>query len=309
MKFIASLFLLLTLTACNGAGSDKIDAELNSAESVQADSVIKVNMTYDRTIDYNVKKIAVVPNNVAPWTGSLFITTESNILYRGDIDRGPFAHVSDDISEIAPLARKNMAGIILGKTNEGNIKAFVEINDDSEYRPLPLNKTPKAVEALCNVNRPDMNRIYAKLERDIIALDLVSPQENSYIGSAIIEDVKLTNEHCNLAIDTKDITPIAAPKMAVNMAVLSDSKIVFTTEESKRSPRLFVKDADSITAIDITGGITSAAPSQIDAIYVIPNSLGGVLRNGALIMADNASQRLIYISLDFLEKRLDQAPP
>ena len=92
-----------TLTACD---KDKTTTDKHAPVTTQADKAINVNLTYDRNIDVTVKDIAIVPNNVAPWLGSMFIIDDNNTLRRGPIDGGDFDEVAQNISGMAPLARK-----------------------------------------------------------------------------------------------------------------------------------------------------------------------------------------------------------
>jgi len=251
MKSMRLTFLLFALTATTLAAcnKDKPTTNENTPASISSDQAITVNMTYDRAID------------------------------GGDFDK-----VARNISGMAPLARKNEAGILMAHTPGGEIKAFLEINDDSDYRPMPLSKAPDKIDAFCGLDRPNLNHVYARSGQDIIALD-------------------------NLTTHKETITPHIAPEAAIDAAILDDDSILFITKESQSAPRLFVQRAGKITAIDIMGGITTQGPKRIDAIYVIPNSLGAVLRNGALIMSDNETQRLIYVSLDYLMRQLDDPTP
>ena len=306
MRYILPFLLPLCLIACTKSDKEKTSSHV-SAAAIEADKAISVNMTYDREIDFTVKDIAVVPNNVAPWTGSLFIIDKTNTLRRGAIDRGDFDEIAKNISGIAPLARKNTAGVMIAHNPSGDIKAFYEINDENDYRPMPLSQPAEAIDGFCGMDQPNTNRVYAKSGQDIIALELISPQENSYIGAAKVSELSASGPQCNLVTSSQDLISLKAPDAALDSAILGDNSILFTTQESQSAPRLYLQRNNQVTAIDITGGISTRPPKQIDAIYVIPNSLGAVLRNGAVIMADNESQRLIYISLDFLMRRLNEA--
>ena len=274
--------------------------------AVQVDAALSINMTYDREVGFPVKAIAIVPNNVAPWVSSLFLIDDDNKLHRGAIDAGAFDNVAKDIAGIAPLARNNDAGIALAHTHTGEVKAFLEINDDSDYRAMPLSETPHDIDAFCAVDHPSAARVYAKSGPNILTLELTSPQENSYIGAAPINGLKARGKTCSVITDAEDLISLDAPKTALGTAVLDSNTLLFITKDSQSAPRLFIKRGEDVTAINITGGITMAAPKQIDALYVMPNSMGGVLRNGALVLADNETQRLIYISLDFFKQRVDE---
>jgi len=311
MKSMRLTFLLFALTATTLAAcnKDKPTTNENTPASISSDQAITVNMTYDRGIDVRVKDIAIVPNNVAPWLGSLFIIDDNNTLWRGPIDGGDFDKVARNISGMAPLARKNAAGILMAHTPGGEIKAFLEINDDSDYRPMPLSKAPDKIDAFCGLDRPNLNHVYARSGQDIIALKMISRQNNRFLEAAKASQLSATSPLCNLTTHKETITPHIAPEAAIDAAILDDDSILFITKESQSAPRLFVQRAGKITAIDITGGITTQGPKRIDAIYVIPNSLGAVLRNGALIMSDNETQRLIYVSLDYLMRQLDDPTP
>ena len=99
---------------------------------------------------------------------------------------------------------------------------------------------------------------------------------------------------------------VQTPQNILSASLLENNTLVFTTQESLERPRLFILKDGVTTAIDITGGLSTDAPSQIDSFTIIHDNLGGVLRNGAVLIADNASERVIYISLDLLNRRLSE---
>lgn len=307
MKHYLPLIALIFLNACKGQSETE-----DQGKPVGLDSVITVNMTFDRDIDVNVQKISVVPNNVAPWAGSLFIIDDQNILYRSNIESGDFKSMSKDIKTMAPLSRKNKAGILLTLTPEDQMSGLYEINDQGDYVEIDLSSTPDNITNFCAVNTLSEQRVYGRQnEGQVSALDIVSPIENSFINSAYIE--KLNTQHdeaCALSINDKDVSPIKLPPNALDVGVIGTNQLLFTTAESRIKPRLYLKDDERIIAIDITGGLSSEAPKRIDSLYVSQSSLGGALRDGAVILADNESKRLIYISLSFLELRAGEiAPP
>ena len=301
MKYIYALLPLIILSAC----TDKTVDSPPPQEPIDTDAVIRVNMTFDRALEFDVSEIAVVPNSVAPWAASLFIIDSENNLRRGDIDRGDFKKIAPNIKDLAPLAREKAAGILFSQTLDGSVTAFFEINDEGGYRDIPLNTPPPTIDSFCHTNQLSPQTVYAKSGETISALELISPTNNGYIVSAELEGLAPQKQpHCTLNTAKSDITALNAPPSAIHATALDKDLVLFTTEDSLRTPRLFVQMGNDITAIDITGGLTTVAPSRIDSFYVIENSLGGVLRDGAIILADNESQRLIYISLDFFKTRL-----
>ena len=311
MRFIFTAFLSsFLLLACQDRSPGS-----SPTQPIEADRTITINMTFDRDIDFAVTNIAVVPNNVAPWAGSLFVIDENNALHRSGIESGTFKQISTDIDDMSPFARVNMAGIILTRSLTGKIEGFVEVNDEGDYNPLPLSKAPNDIDVFCQTDRLTTSRIYAASGQKISALERISSGENYHIEAAEIEGLKIDKgRECLISAGGDDIRVLETPPQAVQAGllpnnILSGDAVLFTTAASLDSPRLYVSHEGHITAINITGGLSSKAPSQIDGFYIIQNSLGGVLRDGGLILADNKTQRLIYISLDFIQKRLSEAAP
>lgn len=304
MRYKYTLLPFVLLAACQGKTETP-----QTIEPIETDHVISVNMTYDRDIDFSVSHIAVVPNNVAPWAGSLFVIDDASTLRRGDIDRGDFKTVAPNITGLAPLARKNSAGIIITKSNDGTVKGFFEINDYGDFREIPFAKPAPIITSFCAADSLGPQRVYAQDGKNIMALELISPTDNGYITSKNIDGLTPHHKSCVLSIGTTDIKSFDIPSAATAARTIDAETIVFTTDDSLTSPRLFMQRNDIITAIDITGGLSTTAPSRIDSFYIIPNSLGGALRDGALILADNESQRLIYVSLGFLKTRMDDVAP
>jgi hypothetical protein len=303
MKYFTPLLPLIVLTACNGETANK-EAPLD------IDNVITINMTFDREIDMAVKEIAVVPNNVAPWAGSLFIIDDKDNLLRGDIDRGPFKAVAPNIKDLAPLARENAAGVLLTLTNSGSLNGFSEINDEGDYVDIAFIKTPENISAFCAVSALSKEQVFGQDDNgNVITLNVISPMKEGSIEAVKLNGLSASPSGCALAINETKTTAQDVPESALNIASLDANSLVFTTQDSLTRPRLFLQSGNEVTAIDITGGLTTDAPEQIDSFYVISNPLGGVLRDGALILADNKTGRLIYISLGFLKMRLNEAAP
>jgi len=295
------------LTACQGKTAEN-DIPL------KIDSVININMTFDRDIAVPVQNIAVVPNNVAPWAGSLFVVDHENTLHRGDIDRGVFRPLAKNISALAPLARENTNGILFATPsikNGKNLIAFQEINDASDYAQIDfITGTSEGIKSLCSMNMPQANQIFGLTETGgIQSLKIKVNADNIDFSSTNITQQNKELNNCHIYHDAETTTVLSGTSQATHIQALSSDSLLFTTEDSLTQPRIFLKTGDDITAIDITGGLTTEAPKRIDSFYVIPNSLGGVLRDGALIIADNESSRLIYVSLGFLKTRLNEVAP
>lgn len=304
MKRFTPIIFLITLSACQGqADKDNRDkASLNTA------AVIQVNMTFDRDIDFQVTDIAAVPNNVAPWAGSLFVIDDMGVLQRGDIESGAFKTVANNIKAFAPLSRANKAGLLITLGMEKQIKGYYEINDASDYRNIPLAQSPSNITHFCTQNILSEDRIYGRDKNgDIFALDIISPEDNGFFNSAKINAQNADHKtDCAVHLMDKAVELVELPSNALDSAVIGPGRLLFTTDESLTRPRMFMRQGQDITAIDITGGLSTLAPARIDNFYVIPNSLGGSLRDGAVIIADNESNRLVYISLGFLKTRLNE---
>ena len=301
MKYIALITLTLTVTACSQP-SDTVETH----GATQVDHVISVNMTYDRPMPHDATAITAVPNNVAPWVSSLFILDEEGQLLRGGLETGDFKPIASNIQEIKPLARKNASGIIMARTAD-SIAAYIEINEEGDYKDIPFVKTPQNISGFCETKDLYEQRIYGHDTREIFALEVISPTANGRVEAVKIESTPTVKGNCMLSVEGNNVELIPSPKHAIQTALLNQNMLIFTTNESKERPRLFMQQDNVVTAIDITGGLTTIAPTQIDSFSIIHNNLGGVLRNGAVLITDNASERVIYLSLDLLNRRLAEA--
>lgn len=302
MKYTVLIALMLAITACNKQ-TDSITAN----EPTQVDHVIRVNMTYDRPMPHKASAVTAVPNNVAPWVSGLFIIDEQNQLLRGGLELGDFKQIATGIKSMAPLARKNAAGIIMAQTLDNTVTGYMEINDKGDYKDIPFVNAPQNISGLCETSVLMEQRIYGYDKNKTYALEIINPSQNGRVESVEVESLPAPTNQCLLAINDNDIESVSTPKMALNAAQLDHDALIFTTHESLERPRLFLRKGGLTTAIDISGGLTTAAPTQIDSFTVIHNNLGGVLRNGAVLITDNASERVIYVSLDLLNRRLDES--
>ena len=302
MKYIALIPLILAITACQKQTDTK-----NSEEPIQVDHVISVNITYDRPIAHKVEAITAVPNNEAPWLSSLFIIDEKKQLLRGKLESGDFKLIATNIEDITPLARKNTAGVIIALTSDNVLTGFKEINDEGDYEDIAFVKTPQKINGFCKTKNLMEQRIYGFDTNNSYALDIINTNENPNIKFLEIETPTATTDPCLLKISGDAIDLVQTPKNILSASLLEPDTLIFTTHESRNRPRLFMQKGDETMAIDITGGLSTEAPSQIDSFTIVHNNLGGVLRNGAVMITDNASERVIYISLDLLNRRISDA--
>ncbi|MEP6341919.1 MAG: hypothetical protein ABJ275_01275 [Maricaulaceae bacterium] len=301
MKYTVLIALMLAMTACQ-----KQTNTIAASEPTQVDQVIRVNMTYDRLMPHKATAVTAVPNNVAPWVSGLFIIDEQDQLLRSGLEVGEFKLVATGIKSMAPLARKNAASIIMAQTLDNDVTGYMEINDKGDYKNIPFTKAPQDLSGLCETSALMEQRIYGYDKSKTYALEIINPTENGRVESVEVKNLPAPTDQCLLAIEGNNIVAVSTPKTAINAAQLEPGTIIYTTHESLERPRLFLQKGDVTTAIDITGGLTTAAPTQIDSFTIIRNNLGGVLRNGAVLIADNQSERVIYVSLDLLNRRLNE---
>ena len=306
MKYIALIILIHAVTACQKQ-AESIDSHVPiQYEPTRVDHVISANITYDRHMPHESAAITAVPNNVAPWASSLFIIDERKQLLRGSLDTGAFKLIATNVNDMVPLARKNAAGVIMALTSDNTLRGYIETNDQGDYEEISFVKTLQNFNGFCKTETLKEQRIYGYDSHKPYTIDVINPSEKARIEALVIETLPAPTGKCLLTISDNDIDMVQTPKNILSASLLENNTLVFTTHESLERPRLFILKDGVTTAIDITGGLSTDAPSQIDSFTIIHDNLGGVLRNGAVLIADNASERVIYISLDLLNRRLSE---
>ena len=195
------------------------------------------------------------------------------------------------------------------RLKDNSIFAFQEINDEGQYAAIGIlkNRPKEEIKSFCKTYDTQDDAVFIlKNNGDINRLDAAINPDNITFNAVKIGTQDEALDRCYVYNENDDIN-IAAPIAGSRQIYFLDKDtVLYTTSESLTKPRLFLKSKDRFLAIDITGGLTTDAPSRIDSFYVSQDSLGGSLRDGALILADNQSQRLIYISLGFLNMRINE---
>ena len=85
---------------------------------------------------------------------------------------------------------------------------------------------------------------------------------------------------------------------------VEDSTTVLKPLGNNPNLGVFLTSKDEPFSISVQGGLSTEGLSQMNAAYMYVDSLGGVFRDGALILSDANSDRLVMISKPLVQREL-----
>ena len=257
-----ALFTLVLLTACQNGEDASTSAAQNSAP---AD--ITVRATADFMAPAPIIGGTVVPNSTASWLGHLILLDENGRLHRATADSRETETVAlGKYRDVVGLARKKQAGIFFALGQGGNIKGFIETDDEGNFGPLAISYGDLDIERFCHVETPQADSVRA----------LTSGGELIVLKADIFEDTSaaLTQEK----------------------ALGTDCSAFITRQGSSL--------AYNGKTVGITNGLSIAALDTPGFVMSTQANMGSVYNQGLILAADRESGRVVLISRSYFMKEV-----
>ena len=271
---LVALGVFITLTSCNRDITTPIE-EL---------SVIDMVATHDFETDMPISRLAFVPNNVAPWLGRVILLSEGGKLYSTDIEgRDPKPVGSSVYTDIFGLKRDNAPGVFLAINADGGIEAFLEADDEGNFsQMIYLGENLSAVMFCPDTTAPG-NTVMV-LSPDNYKTELVFEIMDGRIGQSIKNQnaVKGDPENCRNSISFPFI--------------LRDGLVLMLDP---------LNQGDGYR-INLNDGLSIRGLTRANLIATTTANYGGTYVDGLVAFGDAQEQRLVFISFDYLTRKLDE---
>lgn len=280
-KQYITLSVILGLTACqSGDGPTKADAAQTSAD-------ISLRATSDIQTPSPIKAASFVPNSVATWLGHIILLDGKGILHRATTNSAKTDVVAlGKYMDVIGLAREKKSGVFLALTTQGQIKAFIQNDEEGNYGPLAVSQGDETYERFCASSEPSSSTIWAK----------TTSHKSRKLTIEIFEGTSVSLTTAN--IDKEDIDPCSVNN-ALNLngvyKIKSDNLATgFTLASEKEDVTVQITNGLSIGGIKNTGYVTATSIN-----------MGSVFNEGLMLVAEKDEGRLVLISRSYALKELE----
>jgi len=275
--------LMIGLTACqNGEDASQDDTISNS--KLPAD--ITLRATSDIQTPSPIKAATFVPNSVATWLGHIVLLDGKGTLHRATTDSANTDIVAlGKYSDVIGLAREMASGVFLALTPQGQIKAFVQSDDEGNFSPMAVSQGDQTFERFCATATPSGSIIWAQ----------TTSRKSQKLSVEIFEETSVTLTPKDSA--DNDIDPCAA-----NNALKLNEDIIVKPDSA--SDMLTITHDGKDMTMDITNGLSIGGIESAGFVTVTTANMGSVFNEGVLLVADANEGRLILISRAYALKEL-----
>lgn len=276
-------------------------------DTLRTNADATLTVTADINMGIMAKDITVIPNDVAPWLSHIVVISEDGELYQTALDSGEAKPLGARAVDAIGLMRMEAPGVVLTLSEMGGLDAYIESNDAGELASLPVNGpdlgTNMRIEQFCSASTAPSDTIYAvaggSVMRMAILVEGTDQIRLSKTDSQVWDGGDDTS--CVMIGDTPSAVTSANP-----VSLLGDGNDALFIRPLAPNDYIAVsRNADDIgAAVSIGAGLSTEGLSAASASYVSNDSLGGVFRDGAIILADANAPRLVLISKPFAQKTL-----
>ncbi len=274
------LTLSLILAACQATDKPKESNEPKAAAD------ITLRATSDIKTPSPVKAASFVPNSVASWLGHIILLDERGSLHRATTDSTQTEVVAlGKYADVLGLAREKKSGVFLAITPQGQVKAFVQSDDEGNYAPLAVSQGNHDFKRFCASARPNTELVWAETADGPKAFSV-----------EIFEDTSLT-------INAEQMAPNEPRLCETDSALkLGENYILMPNSESAH---LTLSNGKKELSVEITNGLSIGGIETAGFVTVTNTNMGSVFNEGVIVVADENEGRLVLISLAYALKELE----
>ena len=247
---------------------------------------ITLRATSDIQTPSPIKAASFVPNSVASWLGHIILLDEKGTLHRTTTDRPDTEIVAlGRYADVIGLSREKKSGVFLALTPQGQIKAFVQTDNEGNYGPLAVSQGEQSFERFCAAATPSGSEIWAR----------TTSRTSQKLSVEIFEDTSVTLT----AAETigQDIDPCAANN-ALNISA------TYRVKPDTASTGLVIVSDDITMTVDITNGLSIGGMSDAGFVTVTNANMGSVYNEGVLLIAEKDEGRVVLISRAYALKEI-----
>jgi len=282
MRFINPIIFvaIFGFSACQS--DDK--AAVSSASDDMAD--ITLRATSDIQTPSPIKAASFVPNSVASWLGHIILLDEKGTLHRATTDSAETDVVAlGKYADVIGLARDKKSGVFLALTPQGQIKAFVQTDDEGNFGPMAVSMGNNVIEQFCASTTPNQDIIWVKTTAG-------TPLK---LSIETFEDSSVTLNEAEAAKDEFN------PCSANNVLSLNED---YTIKSDSASNGLSLTSDTKTMTVDIANGLSIGQVKNAGFVTVTNTNMGSVYNEGVLLIAEKDEGRVVLISRAYALKEI-----
>jgi len=329
---------------CSAEQSPSSDAQVVTGPSNKSQSSgFSLNATTASDIPTHIKAATFVPNLIASWFSQIIMVDIDGNLHRA-VTSGfkSQAVIKGDYIDVFGFSRREAAGLFLALTRSGDIEAFVESDDDGNFKRVALSSSAKKIGRFCHDSAPlaltkggdvfwvqgqdgTLSQLKIRVNGDSAAsletLTTAVPAKGKASETslcAVSGGTDLTTSNISGASlhkyeeEGQDWTSLKSDAGFDGFAIMSSSPapsylLLNSPSGTGLDKGLFyMKDASTVP-ISITDGLSIKGINAPGYATVTHAKLGGALNSGALLIADPDpdNPRIVLISLEFALRTLN----
>lgn len=280
-------FRLPTLLSCLFLASCGAGESSKTGHTGEID--VEIPVTSEILLPKKGVAYAFVPNDAAQWLSQIIILSEDGNVYQAQADaHKAIAIKGAKAKSIIGLNRPGAPGMFLALSNNGTVKAFIEINDEGQFGPAPFSSPGVKLQAFCSQADTPLDSFFAVTKEDTVVKLTVAPPNES--ATEILQ--------LQLSEPSKGVT-------CNKSAVLPSPSGEFTLSQHKDNAGIQVAtESEPLKNVEITSGITIPGVETPQSVYAVSDNFGGPFNNGLVLVSDADEPRFIIISADFARKQL-----
>ena len=285
MRFTSLLLstAFLTLAACQGGENEK---RINP--SAGATSYITLRATTSIETPAPIMAATFVPNSVASWLGHIILLDNTGKLHRVTTNSAETEMVAlGKYSDVIGLSREKQSGAFLALTPQGNIKAFVQTDDEGNFGPMAVSQGGENFERFCTASKPNDAVIWAQ----------TTSKESQKLSFEIFEDTSITLTQLDISAGETD------PCGVSNALMLTEA---FAVKANESDPLLTLISDEETLSVTITNGLSIEGIKNPGFVTVTSANMGSVFSEGVVLVAEDNENRVVLLSRDYVSKELKE---
>lgn len=277
---LTALSILIGLSACQS------DDKASVASTPEAPADIILRATSDIQTPSPIKAASFVPNSVASWLGHIILLDDKGTLHRATTDSADTDVVAlGKYADVIGLAREKRSGVFLALTPQGQIKAFVQTDDEGNFGPMAVSIGDMSFERFCSSSTPSADFIWVK----------TTAKQSQKLSIETFEDTSVTFSEAELVDGELD------PCAANNALNLSETQ---TIKPDGASTGLILNSDGKTQTVSITNGLSIGQINDAGFVTVTTANMGSVYNEGVLLIAEKNEGRLVLISRAYALKEI-----
>lgn len=301
----------LALTACS-------EAENTPSQTQESQ---KLSATHAFETPDPVSALAFSPNDVASWLGTLAMITDSGQLLITNIEgKKAKPQSGGPYKDVIGANRKGQPALFFALTESGELRAFIEADDNGNFKALPISSESQNPTILCKpasgftdaliVITADGEIVTLATEIDASAV----LRKSKTLGKAKDANACVVSEGQVLTLSGNTLSNTGGKRITVDaaangLAIFKSGAETYLAIARPESPVLSLYAADTLSpagSFDIVSGLSiSGLDAGASGVWATSAAFGGSgFNSGVIALSDSAESRLVIMSNSYIANEL-----